>query len=54
MCYTRVGACCPEDAKRGGLQGLAGVLPAIAPQERDAVEKVIKAENRGRILFISE
>ncbi|CAB3233372.1 unnamed protein product [Arctia plantaginis] len=47
--HTSVGVCCPEIVKRGGAEGLAGDLPATAPEEEqnEAAMKVIRAENRG-------
>ncbi|XP_075984579.1 venom protease-like [Anticarsia gemmatalis] len=47
--HSSVGACCPDVVKRGGAEGLAGDLPATAPQEEqnEAAMKVIRAENRG-------
>lgn len=48
-----MGACCPDVVKHGGAEGLAGDLPATAPEEEqnEAAMKVIRAENRGSFII---
>ncbi|KAG6448119.1 venom protease [Manduca sexta] len=44
-----MGVCCPEDTTVGGPEGLAGDLPATAPQEGEdeTLLKINQAQNRG-------